>query len=98
MYGSQPHFMFIDLIDGHEKTQKSVRILDVQLPELIQELMSDGRTVLLLTSDHGIADRGQSPTVRLEERLPLSMLITPSEFTTGKWKWNIYFHAKVVSS
>jgi hypothetical protein len=76
-------FIYVDLIEGHEPSQTAVRILDEGLPEFIEEMVKDGRTVLVLVSDHGIGDRGKSPSVRVEERLPLSMLVVPPSLTTG---------------
>jgi hypothetical protein len=79
-----PSFAFIDILDGHDVSQKIIRALDQRLPEFFSKLTSDQRTILVLTSDHGIGDLGSSPTVRLEERIPVSILLTPTAATTGQ--------------
>jgi hypothetical protein len=81
-----PRFSYIDIVEGHEPTQRVIRGADASFPQFITDIMSDERTILVLTSDHGVGDRGQSPTVKVEERIPLSMLVTPKGFTSQEMR------------
>eukprot|EP00299_Pterocystis_sp_00344_P019796 c9792_g1_i2.p1 GENE.c9792_g1_i2~~c9792_g1_i2.p1 ORF type:complete len:195 (+),score=52.17 c9792_g1_i2:112-696(+) len=79
LHSQFPRFMYIDLLEGHEVSQRFVRVIDKDVSDFISNVMKDNRTIVALVSDHGMGDLGTCPSVTLEERLPLSMLLMPSE-------------------
>jgi hypothetical protein len=53
-YYDVPHFAYLDFAEGHEPSMRVLRTMDSDLVEQLPRLMSDGNTVVVLASDHGI--------------------------------------------
>lgn len=90
-YTGVPRFTYLDFAEGHEPSMRIVRTMDNDLVEQLPRYLSDGNTIVVLASDHGIGYGKQHVTKDgpLEERLPALYVIAPNKVLTKESRANL---------